>query len=135
MVFKKRTLKGLIKIWNVRTGLLIMTLRGHSGEVMDMQIHPDNTLLASCDDQKIIRIWDLRNGACVEVLSAHTNKVTTIEWSPAIVTSANGSTVRVLMSTGNDCMVIFWSFNETDKQFDSGQPIRFCERTVFNNHS
>ena len=22
-----------------------MTLRGHSGEVMDMQIHPDNTLL------------------------------------------------------------------------------------------
>ena len=96
-----------------------------------MQIHPDNTLLASCDDQKIIRIWDLRNGACVEVLSAHTNKVTTIEWSPAIVTTANGSTVRVLMSTGNDCMVIFWSFNETDKQFDSGQPIRFCERNVF----
>ena len=55
--------------------------------------------------------------------------VTTIEWSPAIVTTPNGSTVRVLLSTGNDCMVIFWSFNEKDKQFDSGQPIRFCERT------
>ena len=55
--------------------------------------------------------------------------VTTIEWSPSIVTTPNGSTVRVLLSTGNDCMVIFWSFNEKDKQFDSGQPIRFCERT------
>ena len=89
-----------------------------------MQIHPDNSLLASCDDQKIIRIWDLRTGACIDVLSAHTNKVTTIEWSPAIVTAANGSTVRVLLSTGNDCMVIFWSFNEKDKQFDSGKYLK-----------
>ena len=121
--------EGLIKLWSIKSGLLIKTLRGHSGEVMDMQIHPDNTLLASCDDKKIIRIWCLKSGACVDILSAHTNKVTTIEWSPAIVTTPNGSTVRVLLSTGNDCMVIFWSFNEKDKKFDSGQPIRFCERT------
>ena len=40
-----------------------MTLRGHEGEVMDMQVHPDNTLLASCDDKKMIRIWSLSSGA------------------------------------------------------------------------
>ena len=29
--------EGLIKIWSIKSGLLIRTLRGHSGEVMDMQ--------------------------------------------------------------------------------------------------
>ena len=76
----------------------------------------------------IFEIYSFRE-ICFRSFCAHPKIVTTIEWSPSIVTTPNGSTVRVLLSTGNDCMVIFWSFNEKDKQFDSGQPIRFCERT------
>jgi len=117
--------ESLIKVWSSRSGLLLMTLRGHEGEVMDMQIHPDNTLLASCDDKKVIRIWSLHSGATLTVLMGHSSKITTISWCPAIA----GNNIRVLLSTGNDSAVIFWSYDETEKQFDSDRPIKFVERT------
>ena len=102
-----------------------MTFRGHEGEVMDMEVHPDNTLLASCDDKKMIRIWCLKTGATLTVLMGHTSKITTISWCPTIV----ADNIRVLMSTGNEASVIFWSFDETEKKFDSGLPIKYVERT------
>ena len=30
--------ESLIKVWSAKSGLLLMTLRGHEGEVMDMQV-------------------------------------------------------------------------------------------------
>ena len=55
----------------------------------------------------------------------HSAKITTISWCPTVV----DENIRVLMSTGNDCAVIFWSYDETVKQFASGRPIKFVERT------
>ena len=36
-----------VKIWNVKSGRLIITLRGHTKEISDMSINMENTLLAT----------------------------------------------------------------------------------------
>lgn len=36
-----------MKVWSASTGLLIRSLRGHSGDITDLAISYDNTILAS----------------------------------------------------------------------------------------
>lgn len=130
----KRILTGsdesLIKIWSSITGMLLMTLRGHEGEIMDMQVHPDNTLLASCDDKKSIRVWCLQSGATVTcLLGQHCgHKITTISWGPGVL-KVGDSYIRPLLSTGNDGSVVFWSYDESEKTFIQEPPPKFTERT------
>ena len=41
----------LVKLWSSFDGRLLATLRGHSGEISDLAINQENTLIAagSCD--------------------------------------------------------------------------------------
>ncbi|CBY23562.1 unnamed protein product [Oikopleura dioica] len=127
--------ESLIKIWSAVTGMLLMTLRGHEGEINDLQVknyavHPDNNLLASCDDKKAIRIWCLRSGATVTCLMGqHTaHNITSISWGPGML-CVESTYIRPLVSTGNDGTVVFWSYDENDKSFILEAPPKFTERT------
>lgn len=50
----------LVKIWSVRDGRLLATLRGASGEISDIAIDPENTMIAAGSCDKIIRVWSLQ---------------------------------------------------------------------------
>jgi len=43
----------LVKIWSALDGRLLATLRGHSGEVSDIAISHNNTLIASGSTDKV----------------------------------------------------------------------------------
>ena len=45
-----------IRFWNVETGQLIHTLKGHKGPVKDIILLKDNTLASVGADEKI-RLW------------------------------------------------------------------------------
>jgi len=54
----------MIKLWEVKTGLLVRTFKGHKGMVYDIAISPDEKSIysASADDLSMIK-WDLKTGA------------------------------------------------------------------------
>ena len=53
-----------IRIFEVKTGKLIITLAGHDNWVTDLWFHPNGKYLISSADDKSIRIWDLVLGRC-----------------------------------------------------------------------
>ena len=57
-----------IRVWEVETGGLILTLGGHTGIVWNVAISPDGSLLASGSDDQTVKIWDLQTGALLHSL-------------------------------------------------------------------
>ena len=71
----------LVKVWCVHDGRLLATMRGHSSEIVDMNVNYENTLLAAGSIDKVIRVWNLQTLAPVAVLSGHTAMITSLEVS------------------------------------------------------
>ncbi|KAG6623304.1 Bromodomain and WD repeat-containing protein 1 [Phytophthora cinnamomi] len=72
----------LVKIWSLRTGDLLFTLRGHVGNITDLVVNHSNTLLASSSDDKTVRVWELSTGAPVAVLVGHSSVVNAVRFHP-----------------------------------------------------
>lgn len=51
-----------IKIWDVRTGMLVGEFIGHDNWINDLSFHASGKYLISGSDDKTIRVWDLSNG-------------------------------------------------------------------------
>ena len=58
---------GTIKIWSVRTALLLRTIEGHIGAVRSCAFALDSRALVSCGVDKTIRIWDTFVGEMIQV--------------------------------------------------------------------
>ena len=58
---------GLVKIWDARTGALLLTLPGHAGAVDSVAFSPDGTMLASSGADGMTRIWILDVGKLIRV--------------------------------------------------------------------
>ena len=48
-----------LQIWSVQTALLLRSCRGHDGEVTDLAINLDSTMVASSSNDTTIRCWSL----------------------------------------------------------------------------
>ena len=46
-----------INIWNLQTGELLSTLKGHSGTVYSVAIAPEGKILVSGSADETIKIW------------------------------------------------------------------------------
>src|SRR5262249_24322541 len=53
---------GTVKIWNGRTGVLVLTLPAHSDSVVAVAIHPNGNHLASTGADRVVKVWDLATG-------------------------------------------------------------------------
>ncbi|KAK1788065.1 hypothetical protein P4O66_016542, partial [Electrophorus voltai] len=87
-----------IKMWDVSTGMCLMTLVGHDNWVRGVLFHPGGKFVVSCADDKTLRIWDYKNKRCMKTLSAHEHFVTSLDFhktSPYVVTGSVDQTVKV----------------------------------------
>lgn len=73
----------LVKIWSLRTGDLMFTLRGHVGNITDLAVNSANTLVASSSDDKTVRVWELSTGFPVAVLVGHSAIVNSVRFHPS----------------------------------------------------
>ncbi|KAL2899482.1 Protein HIRA [Bienertia sinuspersici] len=83
-----------IENWKV-----VMTLRGHTADVVDLNWSPDDSMLASGSLDNTIHIWNMSNGICTAVLRGHSSLVKGVTWDPI------GSFIA---SQSDDKTVIIW---------------------------
>ena len=102
-----------IKIWDLSTGKLIRTLKGHTQSVTSVAIAPslkgsDSTVISGSADRSV-KIWNLFTGQLIHSLEGHATSITSLAINPANrsannKTFASGSTDKTIkiwnLSTG-----------------------------------
>jgi WD40 repeat protein len=62
-----------VKVWCVRTGHLIYTIRGHYNVITDIAINEENTLIATASSDGYVRVWTMdgyKQVVCLRPISA-----------------------------------------------------------------
>lgn len=109
---------GLIKVYDLETGIELAVLQGHIGKVYSLDFSPDNSRLVSSGNDKNIFLWDVGTFERVAMLSGHESYVHSVRFSPDGTQIASGSgdgTVRIWDSI---------SPSERMRQYRSEQPVR-----------
>ncbi|KAL9275948.1 HIRA-like protein [Drosera capensis] len=84
---------------DVENWKVIMTLRGHTADVVDLNWSPDDSSLASASLDNTVHIWNMTTGICSSVLRGHSSLVKGVTWDPI------GSFIA---SQSDDKTVIIW---------------------------
>ncbi len=86
------------RVWDARSGQLLLTLNGHSGEVWDAAFSPDGKRIVTASSDKSTIVWDAETGEESAILKGHSGVVETAAFSPdgaRIVTASDDATARV----------------------------------------
>lgn len=79
----------------------VHTLKGHSGVVGCVAVHPVYTVACSGGEDGTIKVWDHESGEYVRTLKGHTNTVNSLDFTPS------GSH---LASSSSDLSIKLWDF-------------------------
>lgn len=94
------TSKGLIRVYDLKSGYHISTLLGHTKGVSDIAYSPiDSNIIALCSDDLTIRIWSISKSKCLRILKKHTFHITTITFN---------SKGNLLISGAADETIVIW---------------------------
>ncbi len=80
-----------VKIWDLDSGIALLTLEGHASFVLSVAFSPDGNRLASGSDDNTVKIWDLDNGKTLMTLKEHANSIYSVAFSPDGKRLASGS--------------------------------------------
>ena len=59
------------------------SLRGHSGDILDLNWSPNDSYLATCSVDNTIRVWNAENfPECLKIISGHSGFVKGVSWDP-----------------------------------------------------
>ncbi len=74
---------GTAKIWDAKTGELVMNLRGHTNTVFRVAFDPANPLrVATASADGTERIWNITTGHPLAILTGHRSVVNSVNFSP-----------------------------------------------------
>lgn len=91
--------KEAVRLWDISTGRLRLSLTGHSGKVTGVDTSPSQvSTAASCGSDRSIKIWGLEKGFCVRTMLCPSTP-------NAIAFSGDGA---MLISTHFDGALRFW---------------------------
>lgn len=65
----------MCKLWDVETGQLIATLKGHDGEIVSLHFNAEGDKIVTGSFDKTARVWDTRTGECLLILREHTEEI------------------------------------------------------------
>lgn len=87
-----------MKIWDLASGNLQLTLSGHIMAIRDMVISSRHPYLFSCSEDKTVKCWDLEKNVVIRDYHGHLSAVYAIDIHPEldiIVTGGRDSSIRV----------------------------------------
>jgi WD40 repeat protein len=73
---------GEANVWDARTGVLLLELKGHSNLVTSASFSPDGTRILTGSLDRTAKMWDARTGSPQIELKAHLNGATSVAFSP-----------------------------------------------------
>lgn len=88
-----------IKIWDLATGNLKLTLTGHISTVRGLAVSPRHPYLFSCGEDKMVKCWDLETNKVIRHYHGHLSGVYTLSLHP---------TLDVLVTGGRDGVARVW---------------------------
>ncbi|XWW93216.1 hypothetical protein V2A60_001146 [Cordyceps javanica] len=88
-----------IKIWDLATGGLKLTLTGHISTVRGLAVSPRHPYLFSCGEDKMVKCWDLETNKVIRHYHGHLSGVYTLSLHP---------TLDVLVTGGRDGVARVW---------------------------
>ncbi|HLK55038.1 MAG TPA: AAA-like domain-containing protein [Chthonomonadaceae bacterium] len=80
-----------LRLWRVRDGRLLRTLRGSKMWIRTTVFSPDGKLLAAGGDDRVFRLWDPGTGRLIRAFTGHAGAIYSIAFSPDGKTLATGS--------------------------------------------
>ena len=92
-----RALDHTAKVWDARSGAVLLTLKGHARDVGLASFSPDGTRIVTVSNGTA-KVWDAKSGAEVVTLKGHTGDVGLASFSPdgaRIVTASRDGTLKV----------------------------------------
>ena len=96
-----------VKLWDITTGELITTFRGHIGLVHYLAFSPDGSILASADGDGTVLYWNIKTGDQLPPnITEHTDEVGTISFM-------NGSST--LASVAYSGIITLWDLETSQR--------------------
>lgn len=88
-----------VKIWDLATGKLKLTLAGHAMTVRDVAISQRHPYLFSASEDKMVKCWDLEKNHIIRDYHGHLSGVHTVDIHP---------TLDLIATAGRDGVVRLW---------------------------
>lgn len=97
---------GLIKIWDIASGRLRITLTGHISGVRGLAVSARHPYLFSCGDDKMVKCWDLEQNQVVRHYHGHLSGVYCLALHP---------TENILVTGGRDSVGRVWDMRTKEQ--------------------
>lgn len=97
---------GLIKIWDLASGRLRITLTGHISGVRGLAVSDRHPYLFSCGDDKMVKCWDLEQNQVVRHYHGHLSGVYCLALHP---------TENILVTGGRDSVARIWDMRTKEQ--------------------
>ncbi|KAK5663992.1 hypothetical protein OQA88_205 [Cercophora sp. LCS_1] len=93
-----------VRVWDLRTGACLHTLRGHTSTVRCLKMSDANTAISGSRDTTL-RVWDIRTGHCKNVLVGHQASVRCLEIKgDRVVSGSYDTTAKVWSISEGRCL-------------------------------
>ena len=106
----------VINIYNVKTGKLLQSLKGHMGGIESIRFSSDGKYIVSASDDKTTKVWDVTTGICVQTFKGST------QWVRNAIFGPND---YYIASSSADGIIRIWDFppieeliRETHRRFN-----------------
>jgi geranylgeranyl transferase type-2 subunit beta len=86
----------VLRVWNVESGQVTRTLKGHEDAIAAVSVSPRGDLLASGSFDHTLRLWDLTQGKALHTCRGHAGPVLAVAIDPAGQLVASAGTDRII---------------------------------------
>jgi pleiotropic regulator 1 len=105
-----------IKVWDLATGKLKVTLTGHVSAVRAVQVSPRHPLLFSAGEDRMCKSWDLERNAVVRQYHGHLHGIYSLAVHPLVdllVSGSRDATVKVWDVRTKQCIYTLTGHKDT----------------------